>query len=540
MTPFLRTWRALGGRKRILAAPLLVTLTVLAVVVGLGGCAANDPFDPNSVPNRPPSIRFYVGPVDTSGGLNPTSYFNRTFNWSGTDPDGYVVEYFVSIDTSSIFPALWDTTTSTDTTMTFATDNQGNASATFLVACRDDRGAFSDTLVQFVPLRNFAPEVNFAPNFDPRDNMQREFIDADGNVTPDGAAAVDTNYYNWGPATFDLVVRDLDGTETLNEFYRYTMADTDPDSTYDQDDPRADPETSWVRVPFTGAGDSKPIFIAVKDVLPGPSRTLTVSVKDEADADALFQYSWEVRAPKGRVLYFPDVSSSITKKFYGDFLDAEYGQGNWDTYSFWFGLGGDISFTLLETMRKFDVIIWTDSGTHSQNIINATDRDKGAVLQNYLIPTDGAAPGKMVLVSRILVGSQTKLKGPFLQNVLGVNPSGVPPQALNFTVGNTALGLRPELPTMTAAKTATAAGNGLALSQNIPAEFIYQMEECLRCYGARPPFDPYVGVRSPARTAETPLATIVGLSIQLDDFDRDEAFAALAAILDIELGVAGP
>ena len=37
-------------------------------------------------------------------------------------------------------------------------------------------------------------------------------------------------------------------------------------------------------------------------------------MKDEADADALFQYSWEVRAPKGRVLYFPDVSSSITKK----------------------------------------------------------------------------------------------------------------------------------------------------------------------------------------------------------------------------------
>ena len=31
------------------------------------------------------------------------------------------------------------------------------------------------------------------------------------------------------------------------------MADDEPDSTYDEDDPRADPETSWVRVPFYGS-----------------------------------------------------------------------------------------------------------------------------------------------------------------------------------------------------------------------------------------------------------------------------------------------
>ncbi len=30
-----------------------------------------------------------MAPVDTSQDLNPTSYFNRTFNWSGTDPDGW-------------------------------------------------------------------------------------------------------------------------------------------------------------------------------------------------------------------------------------------------------------------------------------------------------------------------------------------------------------------------------------------------------------------------------------------------------------------
>ena len=41
----------------------------------------------------------------------------------------------------------------------------------------------------------------------------------------------------------------------------------------------------------------------------------------------------------------------------------------------------------------------------------------------------------------------------------------------------------------------------------------------------------------PSRTTQG-LAWLVGISLQLDDFDRTEAFAALDVILSQELGVA--
>jgi hypothetical protein len=530
----------------VLGAAFVLAAGLLAAVTLLGGCSANDPFDPNSVANRPPSIRFYVGPVDTTGELGSTSYFKRTFHWSGADPDGWVVEYYVSIDTSG-GGAPWDTTTATDTTMTFTTDNDGNAAATIRVACRDDRGAVSDTVVQYIPLTNVTPVVNFTREYDPYKNMQREFIDADGNPTPDGSAAVDTIFFNWGDMRFDLIFQDPDGSETMDKFCRYTLADGYPDSTYDLGTPGADPEIHWIRQNLTVDDFNDEIWKTriVVDALPSTEeRTLTVSIKDEADADALFQYSWEVRAPKGRVLYFPDVSSSVTRKFYQDFLNAEYGEGNWDTYNFWFGGGGDIAFTLLESMRKFDLVLWTDSGTQSNNIIDASAR--GGVLQQYLTPTDGSKPGRMLLISRTLVGSQTKLSNPFLQQTLGVNPSADPQTALNLEIGHTALGLETYLPAVTSAKTAAGNGNGIKLyDQDSGTEVVfvtdnlYRMEECSRCYGSRPPFDPVIAVRSPRRV-DSPLAHIVGISVQLDDFERDQAFAALAAILEFELGVGGP
>ena len=116
-----------------------------AAALWLAGCAANDPFDPDSVPNQPPRVRFFVGAVD-SGGLNSTSYFERNFSWSGTDPDGWITGYQVSIRSHQDEPAPWITTTCTDTTMTFVTDEDGNSEATFYLACTDNRRAVSATL----------------------------------------------------------------------------------------------------------------------------------------------------------------------------------------------------------------------------------------------------------------------------------------------------------------------------------------------------------------------------------------------------------
>ena len=129
-------------------------------------------------------------------------------------------------------------------------DDEGSADATFLVACRDNRGAYSDTVIQFIPVQEFPAGRELLSDFDPLPNMQREFRDADGNVTEDGSAAADTVYWNWGAMNFRLFAYDIDGLETMDPFFRYTLAEGDPEEIYDRVDPRADPETTWVRVPF--------------------------------------------------------------------------------------------------------------------------------------------------------------------------------------------------------------------------------------------------------------------------------------------------
>ncbi|MBT3317916.1 hypothetical protein HN388_08025, partial [bacterium] len=139
--------------------PLLVALIVFGLWIA--GCT-NDPFDPNSVENSLPVARFYV----TADSLNSTSYYSRTFHWSGSDEDGFVEEYFVSIGTEESIQAPWIATFNTDTTMTFVTDDNGEAFADFRLVCRDNRGALSDTVHQYVPLKNFPPVINFESDFD--------------------------------------------------------------------------------------------------------------------------------------------------------------------------------------------------------------------------------------------------------------------------------------------------------------------------------------------------------------------------------------
>ncbi len=80
------------------AVPLLLLLVVAAL---LTVSCTNDPFDPESVPNQPPVMRFFASPVVVDDVLNPTSYYQRTFHWSGSDADGEVEEYYVSIRTDA-------------------------------------------------------------------------------------------------------------------------------------------------------------------------------------------------------------------------------------------------------------------------------------------------------------------------------------------------------------------------------------------------------------------------------------------------------
>jgi len=520
--------------------PALLALTGAAAAI-IAGCAANEPFDPTTVANQPPQVRLFVGPVEPGGALNPTSYYQRTFRWSGTDSDGWVREFYVSVRTDADVPAAWDTTTSTDTTMTFAPDDQGNAEATFLLVCRDDRGALSDTVVQFVPLRNFPPAVNFQSDFDPLRNLQRELIDASGNVTLDPNAAVDTMYYNWGPMNFRMFALDLDGAETMDDFYRYTLADGEPEITFEEDDPDADPAIGWVRVPFNSSAEIKQFTISLSDVPPGPARTLRISVKDEAFSDASFSYTWEVREPRGPVLFLGEGLSPTQRAFYETILDTHYGVGGWDRYAFWVVGSPDSPSVLLDSFRKFDAVLWVDSGSGSANIARASALN--GVLQQYMWPVDGSEPGAVLFVSKGLVGQTNGLTQAFLQVVVGVSPSPSPAAPLYLPAGKFALHQGGALPDMATTRIATVGGVGMLLKSGVDNEALYRMETC-QCYGvpprpSQPPFDPMIGVRVPSRTLEAQ-ARFVGLSVQLDFFDAAQVSAVLGAILESELGVVAP
>jgi hypothetical protein len=527
----MRSWK----RHTLVFGILALQLSLMAFAFWLSGCSANEPFDPNSLENQPPVARIFVASSSEGEDLNSTSYFEQSFNWSGTDRDGWVVEYYVSIRTDGDNPAPWITTTTTDTVLTFHPDPQtGEASATLLVACRDNRGAYSDTVTQFIPMRNHPPVVGFLSDYDPHKNMQREVNEGGGEDT----------YWNWGPNSFRLFAYDLDGFATMDTFYRYTMADGDPEETWDWQDPAADPELGWVQVPFVDGTESREFEVYIPAVAPG-MRTVTISVKDEALGDPLFQYTWEVRAPKGQVLYFPDnLSPSVGQPLYRALLDDTYGEGNWDQYVF-IDQFPDSPHVLLETMRLFEAVIWTTGSGSTLAVKNASSRN--GVLEQYLTPWDDSAPGKLLLISKMVCGEVTNNLGAnFVTNWLGINAAASSPVApIGFFDGYQALsqGGGAYLPDMTGDDDYNN-GYGRGMDLLVGTEELYRMEDTTDvpnfCYSndprARPPCDPVIGIRRPHRD-EALLANVVCFSLQLEYFNHAEVTAALQDILISEMGV---
>ncbi|MFO7608755.1 MAG: hypothetical protein R6X35_06085 [Candidatus Krumholzibacteriia bacterium] len=519
--------RVLAARPRRLAAcAALACAAALAGAAWLGGCAANEPFDPSSVPNAPPVARIATVPVAPDGELAPASYYKQRFRWSGTDRDGWVTEYHVSLQVPAGAPAAWDTTARTDTTVTFLTDESGRTDATLLVVCRDDRGALSDTASQYFPIRNFPPELVYQADFNPLANMQRE------------VAGTDTTYWNFGVGNFRFYALDNDGAETMDDFYRYTLVDGEPTVTWDHDDPLADPQTGWVRAPL-GDGEIKEFEIWLQGVAPG-ARTLTVSVRDESLSDTRLQFAWEVRAPRGPVLWVPDNNSTAGRTFMRETLDATYGAGNWDTYEFLFSFP-DRAAVLLESMRQFAAVVWTGGGSTSQSLSRAAA--PGGVLQQYVMPTAGAVadPGRLLMVSRMVTGASSGLSPAFRQAVLRISPTGAPAAELRSFGGLQVLGLDAGLPPLTCTSDFARA---IGLVPLAGCEWVYRFEECCDrgCFGStRPisPCDPIAAARWPLR-ADDPLARVISVGLEPEYFDRAEAIAAFGALLTLEMGVAAP
>jgi hypothetical protein len=515
------------NRARASLAGGFVAFLGAIAVLGWSGCT-NDVFDPTTVPNQPPSVRFFIAPGDTDGGLNPTSYNRRTFSWSGSDQDGTVVAYYVSVRPQRNVPASWIETTHTDTTMTFTTDDLGHAEATFYLVCRDNLGALSDTVVQYVPLRNFPPAINFQSDFEPFANLQREIV-------YEGGAPVDTVYWNWGAMSARLFAFDPDGGETMSTVYRYTVAEPVPDCVRQVDDPAADPEVCWVEVPFASPADIQEFEVVLAGLAPG-QRTLTVSVSDEAAAETRFTYSWEVRPPRGRVLLVPDNYGSLVNNLYRPFLDEFLGPDGYDVYDFWYGYP-DNPAVLLASLRQFEVVLWLGGGSTSSILARAAMRD--GVLEQYLAPVDGSEAGRMMIVSRALTGGGSTLPNYFRQTILGVGVSASPPNELvpeASAVGAVASGSVAWLPDLTL-ESRSARGVGLTLQNG--TDVLYRFDPCTRCFGNRPPWDPIIAFRRPAR-AQSTLARIVGFSFDLEYMERTATLAALEAIMTQELGVTPP
>ncbi len=492
-----------GRAPRLLVPPLALAATVvLGVSAWLGGCT-NDPFDPESIPNQPPVARIFIQSV-VGDSLNPTSYYQRIFHWSGSDADGFVVRYFVSIETQHGVPAPWDTTTATDTTMTFITDDVGHAEATVYVVCEDNRGALSDTASQYIPLRNFPPIINFQADFD-------------------------TVTWSYSAASFRFFALDLDGNETMADSFLYRLDMADTNLVFIHGEPGADPALGWIKQGFEDP-ETRTFAVDLHGIPPALQRTLTISVIDEARADTRFTWSWEVREAAGPVLLVAD-ASPFTDQLYHSLMNDMFGTGQWSLYEMVTTGLPDKLWVLTETFRQFEVVLWYTGGIASDRLMGSTP-----ALREYLQPTAGDAPGKLLLISQKMIGAETNLPFAFIQTVLGVSPTAAPANYFFIPSGRNALGLQAHLPDIT---TASSFAGGVGVQALAGTEVIYQMEYCRTCYGNRPPFDPYVGFRRPERSVD-PVARMVGLTLQLEYFEHTQASATLRAVLTDEMGVMAP
>lgn len=496
-----------GPRRRRRGLALAVAVAVCAGTAWLTGCE-NEPFDPESLANKAPVATIFVTP-GVSGELNQTSYYERTFSWSGTDEDGFVVDYDVSISTDDDVEAPWITTTRTDTTMTFSTDDEGEALALIRLVCRDDRDALSDTAVCRIPLRNFPPVINFTTDYD-------------------------TTYWSFGAASFRLFAVDLDGQVTMDDSVVYYLdtADTTlaplPEGTTG-----ADPNLRPVIMPLADASTGY-FTIDLEEIATRGTRELTVHVSDEADATGSFVWSWDVRPALSNVLLIDDYAGDLDMPFYHAAMDSIYGAGAWSCYDMSEGLP-DQTWIFESWLHEFDAAFWYTSANSSSNLADAAE-----ALYSYINATTDNDPdgGRLLLISKGVIGGTSSLAPTFVQQTLGIMRTPSQPtfyipsdkQCLAVPTGR--------LPDLSF-NHSYSAGVGMTLYDD-DTEAIYQMEYYLFWSASRrPPYEPVVGVRRPhSDSGEDARAVTVALQFEAVGFEQ--GLGAVRGMLENELGVELP
>ncbi len=498
-----------------MSARTATLLAAAALALGAWVGCTNDPFDPSTLPNSPPVARIFVtSPV--GGDLNSTSYYQRTFHWSGTDPDGFVTGYHVTIETEEGVSAPWVSTTRTDTTMTFTTDDEGEARALIRVACVDDRGAVSDTVSQFIPLRNFPPVINFVSDYD-------------------------TTFWSFASASFRFFALDLDGAETMDDSVTFFLDTADTLlPVLGIDEPGADPALRRVRKPIDSL-TSGTFELEFHGNVPPGQRTLNVQVGDEADATAHFTWTWEALEALGPVLLMDDFAGTYDEASYHAVMDSVFGEGQWSRYDLEDGLP-DRLWVFSETLSQFDCLFWYTGTSTSDNLI-ATHQQVAA----YLDPTDPEVePGRMLLVSKPIIGGNGNVPPSFLQVSLGINRVPAPPAFFipqNRTVRKYDHDLwewdddGDDQWEIVAFRPINNVNGSVGLSPMATAEAVYRME--YHRYNPRPPYEPYVGVRRPTRDVSE-YAKVVTLTLQFEHLNREDVVRELRYLLGEELGVELP
>jgi len=491
-----------AGRNSRIAAALV--LTALAGMLGLG--CAGDPFDPDSVPNHPPRARIYVGSV-TGDTLNPTSYYERTFYWSGSDVDGFVTEFHVSIETQEDVAAPWTVTGNTDTTMSFSTDDLGQARALIRLACRDDRGAMSDTVSQYLPLRNFPPIINFVTDYD-------------------------TFFWSYSSANFRCFALDLDGNVTMDDsvtFYLDTADTLAPVLVIGEEG--ADPALRRVRKPLADLITGEFEIELHGNAQPG-ERTLNILIEDEADSIFHFTWTWDVLPATGPVLMIDDFAGDFDVATYHRLMNDVFGEGEWPRYSLEGGLP-DRLWVLTETLRQFECVFWYTGSSTSTSLVTMADQ-----LASYLHRDNG---GRMLLVAKAIIGGAIQVPPSLVQNSLGiVSQPTTPPFFIPQTKVVYAYTDDGDIENDTEVTVYRMMSNicgGVGLNPRADAEAIYQAER--RAVIQIPNARPFVGVRFPHRDL-APVASAVTVSLQWEHIRYDDVLASFRHLLADELGVTLP
>lgn len=162
-------------------APIVIRFGgLVAAVLCLAGCMRGDLEE-----NRPPSTRIALESINRTGENRLNS--NVHLSWFGTDKDGFVVGYEISLDNES-----WSFTTSTDSVFRFSiSPGSDTTDQNFWVRAIDNEDA-RDPEPAFlrIPLRNTPPVASFDNEVGPRDTA---FV----------------------AATFRWRATDLDGDETI-------------------------------------------------------------------------------------------------------------------------------------------------------------------------------------------------------------------------------------------------------------------------------------------------------------------------------------